>query len=71
MGWLVIIAIKPLWDVMPGWGMFWLVAGGLSYTLGVAFYVVDERARYTHFVWHLFVMTGSICHFFAVLYYAG
>jgi hemolysin III len=71
MGWLVIIAIKPLWDAMPAWGLFWLVAGGLSYTLGVAFYVVDERVRYTHFVWHLFVMTGSICHFLAVLFYAG
>ena len=71
MGWLALIVIKPLWDSVPGWGIFWLVAGGLSYTFGVAFYVVDERVRYTHFVWHLFVLTGTICHFFAVLLYAG
>jgi len=70
MGWLALIVIKPLWEAMPAWGMFWLVAGGLFYTLGVAFYFVDERIRYTHFVWHLFVLSGTVCHFFAVLYYA-
>jgi len=68
MGWLGLIAIKPLWDALPGWGMFWLVAGGLFYTVGVAFYFLDERVRYTHFVWHLFVLAGTACHFFAVLY---
>ena len=70
MGWLGLIAIKPLWLNLPGWGFFWLVAGGLSYTLGVVFFVLDERVRYTHFVWHLFVLTGTACHFIAVLYYA-
>jgi hemolysin III len=70
MGWLVLIAIKPLWEALPAWGLFWLVAGGLFYTFGVAFYFLDERFRYTHFVWHLFVLAGSVSHFFAVLYYA-
>ena len=69
MGWLIIIAIKPLWLNMPLWGIFWLVAGGLAYTAGVAFYAA-KRVRYMHFVWHLFVMAGTACHFIAVLKYA-
>ena len=71
MGWLAVIAIQPLWLALPGWGIFWLVAGGLSYTAGIAFFVVDERVPYTHFVWHLFVLAGTVCHFFAVLFYAA
>ncbi|HED12233.1 MAG TPA: hemolysin III family protein, partial [Gammaproteobacteria bacterium] len=71
MGWLVVIAIKPLWQSMPGWGLFWLAAGGLAYTIGVIFYVLDDRVRYSHFIWHLFVLTGSACHVIAVLYYSG
>ncbi|MDH4190050.1 MAG: hemolysin III family protein [Betaproteobacteria bacterium] len=71
MGWLAVIAIKPLWLHMPGDGLFWLVAGGLSYTLGVVFFALDGRLRYGHFVWHLFVLAGTVCHFFAVLWYAG
>ena len=70
MGWSVVIAIEPMWQRMPGWGLFWLVAGGLSYTLGVAFYATDWRLRYGHFVWHLFVAAGTACHFVAVLNYA-
>ncbi len=69
MGWLVLIAAKPLWERVPGWGLFWLVAGGLAYTAGVGFYAAD-RLRYGHFVWHLFVLAGTACHFVAVLYYA-
>ena len=71
MGWVALIAIKPLWQLMPAWGLFWLVAGGLFYTLGVGFFATDHRLRYGHFVWHLFVAAGTICHFFAVLYYAS
>ena len=71
MGWSVVIAIKPMWQLMPGWGLFWLVAGGLAYTLGVAFYATDWRLRYGHFVWHLFVAAGTACHFIAVLNYAA
>jgi hemolysin III len=69
MGWLVIVAIKPLAAAMPVEGLVWLVAGGLAYTAGVAFYALD-RVPYCHFVWHLFVLTGTVCHFFAVLWYA-
>lgn len=70
MGWLVLIAIKPLWAAMPAWGMFWLVAGGVAYTAGVAFYAAP-RLRYAHLVWHLFVLAGTGCHFVAVWRYAG
>lgn len=70
MGWLVVVAAKPLWQAMPAWGLFWLAAGGLAYTAGVAFYTAD-RLRYAHFVWHLFVLLGTGCHFVAVLRYAA
>ena len=70
MGWLVLIAVKPLWDRVPMWGLIWLVAGGLAYTLGVAFFAA-KRVPYGHFVWHLFVLVGTVCHFIAVLRYAA
>ncbi len=70
MGWLIVIAVKPLWLNMPSWGLFWLAAGGLAYTAGVGFYAA-KRIRYAHFVWHLFVIAGTACHFIAVLRYAG
>ncbi len=70
MGWLIIIAVKPLWLNMPSWGLFWLVAGGVAYTAGVGFYAA-KRIRYAHFVWHLFVIAGTACHFIAVLRYAA
>jgi len=70
MGWLALVAIRPLWLLMPvaAWG--WLVAGGLAYTAGIAFYAADRRIQYGHLVWHVFVLAGSVCHFFAVLWYA-
>ncbi len=71
MGWLVLIAARPLWVAMPAWGLFWLAAGGVAYTAGVWFYAASHRARYAHFVWHLFVLTGSACHFMAVWRYAA
>ncbi len=67
MGWLILIAIVPLLDVVPAGGLIWLIAGGLSYTVGVTFFVIDSRLRYGHFIWHLFVMMGTTCHYFAVL----
>lgn len=70
MGWLALIAVKPLWIHVPQWGLFWLLAGGVAYTAGVFFYAAGG-VRYSHFVWHLFVLAGSCCHFFAVLHYAG
>jgi hemolysin III len=69
MGWLILIAIRPLWLKVPLPGIFWLLAGGIAYTGGVAFFAA-ERVRYSHFVWHLFVVLGTTCHFFAVLWYA-
>jgi hemolysin III len=70
MGWLILAAAKPLWHAMPGWGLFWLAAGGVAYTAGVGFYAAS-RMRYAHFVWHLFVLAGTACHFIAVLRYAA
>jgi hemolysin III len=69
MGWLILVAIRPLWLRLPTEGLLWLVAGGLAYTAGVAFFAA-ERLRYSHFIWHLFVLTGTVCHFVAVLRYA-
>jgi hemolysin III len=71
MGWLAVIAIEPLWLHLPALGLFWLLAGGIAYTLGVVFFALDGRIRYSHFVWHLFVLAGTACHFVAVLWYAG
>ncbi len=70
MGWLVLIAVQPLWQRMPHQGFLWLLAGGLVYTGGVAFYAA-KRVRYSHFVWHLCVLAGTTCHFFAVIWYAA
>ena len=69
MGWLVLIAIKPLWLIMPTEGIIWLLAGGIAYTAGVVFYVA-QKLPYGHFVWHLFVLAGTACHFVAVMRYA-
>ncbi len=70
MGWIVLIAVKPLLERMPTPGLLWLAAGGIAYTLGAAVFLLDNRIRYAHAAWHLFVMAGSLCHFFAVLWYA-
>jgi hemolysin III len=70
MGWLVLIAIRPLWLRVPLAGLLWLLAGGLAYTAGVVF-LAAKRLRYSHFVWHLLVLVGSSCHFIAVLVYAA
>ncbi|NIP31059.1 MAG: hemolysin III family protein [Candidatus Dadabacteria bacterium] len=70
MGWLLIIAIKPIWITIPKWGLVWILAGGLAYTLGVPFYAA-KQIKYTHFVWHLFVIAGTVCHFIAVMFYSA
>lgn len=70
MGWLVLLAADQVWALVPGWGIFWLLAGGISYTAGAMFFLA-ERLRYFHFVWHLFVVAGTACHFVAVLRYAA
>lgn len=71
MGWLALIAIRPLWHHMAPGGLAWLLAGGIAYTVGVVFYLLHEKLRYSHFAWHLFVLAGTGCHFFTVLRYAG
>ncbi|GAB1579973.1 hemolysin III family protein [Bordetella petrii] len=70
MGWLVAIAVDPVLEHVPAGGLWLLLAGGLAYTGGVLFFVFDSRWRYSHFVWHLFVLAGTACHFFAALWYA-
>ncbi|MGH8061417.1 MAG: PAQR family membrane homeostasis protein TrhA [Pseudoxanthomonas sp.] len=65
MGWLVLVAIKPMLNSLDAWTLGWLLAGGLSYTLGTYFYH-RESIRYSHAIWHLFVIGGSVCHFIAV-----
>jgi hemolysin III len=71
MGWMLVIAVKPIFASMPAAGLFLLIAGGLSYTVGVAFFATDSRIPYGHFIWHLFVLTGTTCHYFLVLWYAA
>jgi hemolysin III len=70
MGWVAVVAAAPLIERVPGAGLALLVAGGLSYTAGAVVFLFDSRVRFAHFVWHLFVLGGSACHFFAVLWYA-
>ena len=65
MGWLVIVATKPMLSALDGWTLGWLLAGGAFYTLGTFFYH-RESIRYSHAIWHLFVIAGSVCHFIAV-----
>jgi hemolysin III len=69
MGWLGLVALQPLYNGLGLAGMLWLAAGGLAYTVGVVFYVLDDKynVRHTHGVWHLFVMAGSAAHCGAVL----
>ncbi|SIQ67446.1 hemolysin III family protein [Pseudacidovorax sp. RU35E] len=71
MGWVAIVAAVPLVERMSGAGLAWLVAGGLSYTAGAIVFLFDSKLRYAHFVWHLFVLGGSVCHFFAVLWHSA
>jgi hemolysin III len=71
MGWLLVIAVKPLFASMPPTGLLLLIGGGLSYTAGVAFFATDSRVPYGHFIWHLFVIAGTTCHYFLVLWYAA
>jgi hemolysin III len=70
MGWLIVIAVWPLYRHVPAAGLIWLGAGGVAYTAGVLFYRMDH-VRYLHFVWHLCVMAGTACHVVAVMKYSA
>ncbi len=67
MGWLAAVAIRPLWQALSWQGFAWVLAGGLFYTVGVVFFA--SKWKYSHTVWHLFVLAGSGCHFHAVYRY--
>jgi hemolysin III len=69
MGWIVLIAVKPLIAALGMDGFIWLAGGGVLYTVGIIFFAYDSRFRHWHGIWHLFVMGGSLMHFVAVLRY--
>lgn len=69
MGWLAVVATKPMLTLIPLPGILLILAGGIAYTGGLAFFA--GQRRYSHFIWHLFVIAGTTCHFFAVLWYAA
>ncbi len=71
MGWLALIAAVPLLGELKTEGFLWLAAGGLIYTVGIVFYATDHRLRHGHGIWHLFVLGGSACHYFTVLFYVA
>ena len=68
MGWIVLGLIYPLYQAMPGSGLWLIVAGGLCFSIGVLFYVAKSK-KYTHAIWHLFVIGGCSCHYFSIYYY--
>ena len=70
MGWMIVFALDPLLASFPPEGFRWLLAGGLLYTAGVVFFVLDHWFAWAHGIWHLFVLAGSVCHYFAILLYA-
>jgi len=70
MGWIVLISAVPLIKNLPSFGIILLVAGGIAYTGGVVFFILDSKFKYAHTIWHSFVVAGSSCHFLAVLNYA-
>ena len=71
MGWLIVVAINPLLKALPMTGFYCIFLGGLFYTIGVFFYVLDDKVRYFHGIWHIFVMAGSISHYLSVLYFVA
>jgi len=71
MGWLALIAARPLLAALPPAGTAWLVAGGLVYSAGIYFFINDERIRHGHGIWHLFVLAGSLCQFVSIVRYVA
>jgi len=71
MGWLAVLQVQPLLATLGWTGFGWLAAGGLFYTVGIAFYATEHKVRHGHGIWHLFVLGGSLCHYIAVLFYVA
>jgi hemolysin III len=69
MGWIVLVAVKPLLAALGTAGFAWLASGGVLYTVGIIFFALDHRLRHAHGIWHLFVIAGSLLHFVAILFY--
>lgn len=70
MGWMILLALGPLLASFPSEGFHWLLAGGLLYTMGTAFFILDHWYPWAHGIWHIFVLAGSISHYFSILLYA-
>lgn len=68
LGWLIVVDLEGLLTLVPIKGVIWLVAGGLFYTVGIIFYAIDQ-IPYNHAIWHVFVIAGSLCHYFSILWY--
>ena len=71
MGWVALVAVVPLLTALSLSGFAWLAAGGIAYTIGILFYIYDEKFAYWHGIWHLFVLAGSAMHFIAILRYVA
>lgn len=69
MGWMCLVAIKPLTEALPQGGFAWLLAGGIFYTTGIIFFAFDKKVQHFHGIWHIFVLLGSFSHYFSVLFY--
>jgi hemolysin III len=71
MGWLVVLDFSALKAALPEAGVIWLIAGGLAYTIGIIFYALDNKPllKHSHGIWHMFVLTGSFCHFISIIAY--
>jgi hemolysin III len=69
MGWVALVAVPPLLEALGPAGFAWVAAGGVIYTVGIVFYAFDEKFKYWHGIWHLFVVAGSATHYFAILLY--
>lgn len=71
MGWVALVAVVPLLAALSGSGFAWLAAGGIAYTVGIIFFVYDDKFVHWHGIWHLFVLAGSALHYFAILFYVA
>ncbi|MCC8999832.1 MAG: hemolysin III family protein [Candidatus Contendobacter sp.] len=71
MGWLILIALKPLLQALPAGGFIGLLLGGIFYTGGLVFYALDSRVKHFHGIWHLFVLAGSVSHYLTILFYVA